>query len=71
MIRNTKLGEDIKNLRVARGLTRAKLAEMIGISESHMNKIEAGARNPGIKTYQLIMNALEADIIARSKEGTV
>ena len=36
-----------------------------------MNKIEAGARNPGIKTYQRIMDVLGADIIVRSKDETV
>lgn len=39
------LGETIRNLRTARSMTREELAELVGISESHLNKIEAGQDN--------------------------
>ena len=42
----TNLGETIRILREVRGMTRAQLSEIAGISESHLNKIEAGTRQP-------------------------
>ena len=42
------LGELIRNLREARGITRSELAEQAEVSISHLEKIEAGQRNPGM-----------------------
>lgn len=65
------LGETIRTLRMARSMTRAKLAEMVGISESHLNKIEAGTRQPGINTYQNIMDVLGAEVVIKDEDKTV
>ena len=67
----TNLGEDIRILRKAKKMTRAELAERIGISESHMNKIEAGARKPGISTYQRIMEELGANWVLKDSNDTL
>ena len=67
----TNLGEDIRILRKAKKMTRAELAERIGISESHMNKIEAGARKPGISTYQRIMEELGANWVIKDSNDTL
>lgn len=71
MTGNTNLGDSIRTLRKARSLTRAELAEKVGISESHMNKIEAGSRMPGINTYQRIMEELGADFIIKNTEDSL
>ena len=71
MTENTNLGEDIRILRKAKKMTRAELAERIGISESHMNKIEAGARKPGISTYQRIMEELGANWVIKDSNDTL
>ncbi len=71
MSENTNLGDDIRNLRKIRKITRAELAEKVGISESHMNKIEAGSRKPGINTYQKIMEELGANIVIENQDDTL
>ena len=43
----------------------------VGISESHLKKIEAGIRRPGIKTYQKMVEVLEVDVVAGSAGMTV
>lgn len=68
---STNLGFTIKKLREAKGMSRLELSEAAGISESHLKKIEAGARQPGIKTYQRVMAVLEADIVIRNEPGTI
>lgn len=56
------IGETIRILRTERGISREDLAERVGISRSHLNKIEADIKRPSIITYQKIMDVLEADI---------
>ena len=70
-IGGTNVGESIRALRERRKMTRSELSEAAGISESHLKKIEAGARQPGINTYQRIIEILEVDIIIRNEEKTV
>lgn len=65
------LGKTIGKLRGACGMSRKELAEAAGISESHLKKIEAGTRQPGIQAYERMMGILGADIIIRSKTRTV
>lgn len=68
---DTNLGLTVKNLRKAKGLSRIELSEAAGISESHLKKIETGARRPGIVTYQKVIAVLEADIVIKDVAGTV
>ena len=35
---------------IATGMSSVELSEAVGISESHLRKIEAGTRQPGIRT---------------------
>ncbi|MDE7234880.1 MAG: helix-turn-helix domain-containing protein, partial [Ruminiclostridium sp.] len=39
-----------KALREARGITTNKLANLAGISQSHLREIELGQRNPTVET---------------------
>ena len=64
------IGETIRILRTERGMSREELAERVGISRSHLNKIEADIKRPSIITYQKIMDVLEADISIRDEEKT-
>lgn len=68
---DTDLGVTVKKLRKAKGMSRVELSEAAGISESHLKKIENGARRPGIGTYQKVIAVLEADIVIRGVAGTV
>lgn len=67
----TNLGVTVKKLRETRGMSRIELSEAVGISESHLKKIEAGNRQPGIQTYRKMIVVLEADIVIRDMTGTV
>lgn len=68
---STNIGETIRLLRRARNISRAEMAEEIGISISHLEKIESGARRPGIDTYQKILGLLGADTVIRNQMETV
>ena len=65
------IGEAIKELRKVQNITKEQLAEKTGISVSHLEKIEAGARRPGMDTYQKILNNLNADMVIHKMTETV
>ena len=64
----TDFGKVIRIMREMRGMSRMELSEAANISESHLKKIEAGERKPGIDTWQAIMKILEAEIVIKSNE---
>ncbi len=68
---STELGAMVKKLRRAKGMSRTELSEAAGISESHLKKIEDGARQPGMGTYQKVIAVLGADLIIKGIGGTV
>lgn len=68
---STNIGETIRTLRKARDMSRKELSEIIGISVSHLEKIECGARRPGIDTYQKILEVLKTDVVMRNETETV
>ncbi|MDY3997856.1 MAG: helix-turn-helix transcriptional regulator [Blautia sp.] len=55
------IGDNIRRLREGRLLSREILAEQVGISVSHLEKIENGLRNPGMKTYVKLMEILDVE----------
>ena len=65
------IGKAIKELRKARSVTKEYLAEKTGISVSHLEKIEAGARRPGIDTYQKLLRILNAEMVIHKEIETV
>ncbi len=67
----TDLGELIRKLRNARGITRRSLAEQAGVSVSHLEKIESGQRSPGMGTFIKIMMELDVNINLHSAGNTV
>lgn len=53
------LGEHIRSIRTALGLSKAQLARKAGVSQSVMNDIEAGKNNnPSIKTLWKLGHAM-------------
>ena len=54
-------GKKIKELRIKKGLTQEKLAEMIDVGERNLSKIECGNVFVKAKTLAKIINALEID----------
>ena len=47
------------------------LAEAVGISESHLKKIESGTRQPSMATYQRIVEILGIKMVIDNREETV
>ncbi len=64
------IGEKIRELRVARRISKEDLSRQAGISVSHLEKIEAGYRNPGMETYQKFMEVMRVDAVMRNERET-
>ena len=58
MNKDDSFGKKLKQIRVARGLSQAKLAEMADVHEKHISKIETGRFHPNFETLNKILNAL-------------
>ena len=49
-----QLGKAIKNARVKNGLSQEQLAELLGVSPSHIKHMESGLRKPSVENlFQL------------------
>lgn len=57
--RSVMLGQKIKKLREARGLTQVELAVIINLSPVYVGFIENGRRQPSLKTLERIARALK------------
>ena len=53
------IGNRIKEAREQAHLTQEDLAEIVGISPTHMSVIERGAKTPRLDTFVKIVNALK------------
>ncbi|PWA09225.1 XRE family transcriptional regulator [Pueribacillus theae] len=53
-----ELGKRIKLMRTKKKLTQASLAELVGITKSHISKIENGVATPSLVTLSKIAEAL-------------
>lgn len=62
----------LKKLRIEAGLTQKRLAELVGVSQAHIAKIEQGKVDPRLSTVNRVLKALNewkkkkcADIMSR------
>ena len=55
-------GQKIQELRKAKGLTQAKLAELVDMHEKHISRIESGKYLPNFDNLIKILNVLNVDI---------
>ena len=56
------VGENIRRIRKARGLTIKELGDLIGVSESYVRAYETGRRNPKASSLQIIADALAVNV---------
>lgn len=56
------LGEKIRKMRKSRGLTQEKLAELIGIDNKHLSRIEIGKHMPTYSVLKKLAKTLDFDI---------
>ncbi|MEQ8155719.1 MAG: XRE family transcriptional regulator [Clostridiaceae bacterium] len=59
---NTKIGENLKNIRKSRGLTIDALSLNSGVSKSMISEIERGIRNPSINILWNLANSLKTPL---------
>ena len=62
------LGIALRTLRVARGLSQERLAEVAGVHPRYVSDIERGRRNVGIVNLDRIAGALGVDLPALMTE---
>ncbi len=62
MTKNNSFGQKLKQIRKAKNLTQAQLAELAGANEKHISKIETGVYFPTYTTLTKILNALNLSI---------
>ncbi len=70
-VNSVNIGEAIRISRTMRNMSRTEMSGKIGISVSHLEKIESGARRPGIDTYWKILELLKVDMVIRNEMETV
>lgn len=55
------LGRNVRELRLARGLTQEDLEGLTGLKRSYISDMERGGRNPTVKAIQRLAEALEVE----------
>ena len=57
-MKDRKIGEIIRNLRMLRGVEQGDLARRAGVSQSLISKVESGTANPSLGTIKSIADSL-------------
>lgn len=57
-------GQNVRRVRLKRGMTLESLATEAGLAYSYMGGIERGQRNPTLDVAEKIANALESEPVA-------
>jgi transcriptional regulator with XRE-family HTH domain len=52
------VGHNVRRLRIAAGISQAKLAERLGVDRAYVSGLELGRRNPTIVTLWHVAKAL-------------
>ena len=55
-------GDAVRALRLARGLSQERLAELAGIHRTYIADVERGQRNIGLRNVARLAAALEVDL---------
>lgn len=64
------VGENVRRLRIAAGLTQEQFAERSGFSQQYISDLERGRRNPTVVTLFELASALGATPVELITPGT-
>ena len=59
MDKKNSFGKKLQQIRKSKGLTQEKLAELAGVHEKHISKLEIGYYKPSFDTLDKILKVLE------------
>ena len=57
-----KINNNLKQYRIQNHLSQSKIAKMVGINETHYQKIEYGSISPSVKVAILIAQVLHTEV---------
>jgi transcriptional regulator with XRE-family HTH domain len=57
-----KLGDNIRKIRIAKGMTQGDLCRKLEVDRAYMSKVESGKKNPTLSTITNIAEALSVSI---------
>lgn len=56
-----KLGEQLRKIRIQKGMSQGDIAKKLGVHRSYISGIERGIRNPTVKNLERLADALGVD----------
>ena len=62
MNKDNTFGKKLQQIRKTKGLTQEKLAELAGVHEKHISKLELGTYKPSFDTLNKVLTALDLKI---------
>lgn len=66
-----RLGEEVRRLRAARGLSQHELAKRMGVSQSAVARLEAGGVEPRLSTLDRVAQALSVELEVQFRTESV
>ena len=57
-----KLGENIRRIRLAKGMTQGDLCRKLEVDRGYMSNVETGKKNPTLSTIERIADALGVSV---------
>jgi len=57
-----RLGQNIKKIRIAKGLTQGDLCRRLKVDRSYMSHLESGNKNPTLLTIERVASALNVTV---------
>jgi transcriptional regulator with XRE-family HTH domain len=73
----TRVGAEVRRLRLERGLTQRELADRSGVVQQNLSLYERGQAEPRLSTLERLLDALDAEIVVvprrqpRERAGSV
>jgi len=64
-----QLRQQLRSLRKSRGLTQARLGELIGVTQARVVEIEANPGSVSLQQIMQVLNALGAGVVIRDTQA--